>query len=813
MSGWAIQGGTSWGQSAKGAWPVLSGLLPHLAESYTPRTESGLALANRLEPGGTVVLVTADEIARELGAVGGTGKTQLAAAIAHTLWNQRAVDLLVWVTASSRDAVVTGYAQALADVGEPDPYGGPEAAASHFLTWLAGTDRPWLVVIDDLTDPAALEGLWPRGASGQAVVTTNRPETARHASSPRVVWIGGFSRREALNYLHTRLHADPDQWVGALDLATELGFLPITLAQAGALLADTGIDCREYRIRIVEQRGRLSAAAGIISSTVAGAGALSIDLADRLPPVGLAWPALVLTCLLDPNGIPGTVLTSQAACAFLSQYAGGASVNEAQARTAVRNLARVGLVTIDTTSAARTIWAHTVVQALARQALPAGEYEQAGLAAADALAEVWPQHGASPVLEQALRDCTAKLRQATGALLWSPEPHPVLLRAGDSLASAGLAGSAVGYWQAMIDAIRPILGPVDLRTIRVRARLADAYQAAGQHSDAIAVDERLLADCERGLGPEHPDTLNARSSLSRAYSAAGRAGDAIRLAERALADTERTQGPQTPDTVAARSDLAQAYLSAGLSGEAIAAFERTLAVEEQVVGPDHPDTLTARANLAHAYRAGGRLGDAIPLFERILASREKVQGPDDPDTLTARGNLASAYRAGGRMRDAIGAYKRTLADRERVQGPSHPDTITARGNLADAYHQARKLKDALPLYERTLADREQVLGPDHPDTLTARGNLASAYHSARKLTVALPLYERTLTDCERVLGPDHPDTLTSRGNLAYAYHTAGRLTEALALFKSTLADCERVLGPDHPLTVAARDNHEAAAKT
>ena len=813
MSGRAIQGSTNWGQWGKGTWPVLSGLLPHLAESYTPRTESGLALANRLEPGGTLMLVTADEIARELGAVGGTGKTQLAAAVAHTPWDQRAVDLLVWVTASSRDAVLTGYAHALGEVGEPEPYDGPETAASHFLTWLTGTDRPWLAVIDDLADPAVLEGLWPRGASGRVVVTTNRPDTARHAHRPQVMRIGGFSRREALNYLHTRLHADPDQWVGALDLATELGFLPITLAQAGALLADTGIDCREYRMRIVEQRGRLSAAAGNMSSTVAAAGALAIDLADRRRPVGLAWPALALICLLDANGIPGVVLTSHAACAFLSQFGAGTPVDEAQARAAVHNLARVGLVTIDTTSVARTVQAHTVVQALARQALSAGECEQAGRAAADALVQVWPQHGASPVLEQALRDCTAKLRQATGALLWSPECHPVLFRAGESLASAGLAESAIGYWQGVLDARQPVRGPVDPQTTGVRARLADAYQASGEHSDAIAEYERVLADCERGLGPEHPDTLNARSSLARAYGAAGRAGDAIRLAERAVAECERTQGPGHLDTLAARAELGQAYLSAGLHNEAVTVFERNLRGRDEVLGPRHPDTLTARANLAHAYRAADRLADALPLYEHTLADRERVQGPDDPDTLTARGNLASAYRAAGRMREAIGAYKRTLAERERVQGPGHPEAITARGNLADAYHQARKFKDALPLYERTLTDREQVLGPDHPDTLTARGNLASAYHSARKLNVALPLYERALADCERVLGPDHPDTLTCRGNLAHAYHTTGRLTEALALFKSTLADCERALGPDHPLTVAAHENYDAATKT
>src|SRR6266487_118605 len=170
MSGQAIHGDTIGKQSGQVAWPVLSGLIPPLAESYTPRTESGLALAGSLEPGETAVLVTADDTARELGAVGGTGKTQLAAAIAHTLWDRRAVDLLVWVTVSGRDAVLAGYAQAMGDVGEPEPYRGPQAAASHFQSWLAETDRPWLAVLDDLTDPAVLDGLWPWGAGGRVVV-------------------------------------------------------------------------------------------------------------------------------------------------------------------------------------------------------------------------------------------------------------------------------------------------------------------------------------------------------------------------------------------------------------------------------------------------------------------------------------------------------------------------------------------------------------------------------------------------------------------------------------------------------------------
>ena len=812
MSVLAVHGGIT-GQSGQVAWPVLSGLMPPLADSYTPRAESGPDPADNLHPGETVVLVTAGDATRALGGMGGTGKTQLAAAIAHTLWTRGAVDLVLWVTASSRDAVLTGYAQALGDVGLPDPHEGPEVAAPHFLAWLAETPRPWLAVLDDLSDPAVLDGLWPGGTHGRVLVTTNRPDAALRAHSPRAVELGPFSNRESLAYLLTRLQADRDQWTGALDLAADLGFLPIALAQAGTFMAYTGIDCREYRTRMADWRQRLAAGNGGPPPAVADTGALALEFADRLPPAGLARPMLALISMLDPNGIPGAVLTTPAACAFLSRF-GAAPVDEVQARTAVHALGRLGLVTIDTTSAARTVRVHELVQAASRQSLSTAECDAAALAAADALLQAWPPPQAVPAASgQALRDCTARLHQIAGVLLWNPECHPVLVRAGQCLDSAGLAGPAIAYWQSMIDIGRPTLGATHAHTILASDRLAAAYDAAGRHMDAIPVHERVLAERERELGPAHPDTLNARNSLARTYRAAGRGGDAVRLAERALADCERIQGPGHPDSLGARSELAQACLSAGLRDEAIAVFEIALAGQERALGPHHPDTLTARANLAHAYRAAGRPKDAISLFEQTVADRERGQGGDHPDTLAARGGLASAYRAAGRLRDAIGAYKRVLADRERVQGPDHPDTLTACANLADTYHLANKLKDALPLYERTFADRERVQGPGHPDTITACGNLASAYHSARKLTMALPLYERTLADCERVHGADHPDTLASLGNLAHAYHTAGRLTEALAVFERTLAECERVLGPGHQLTETARENYRAAAQT
>ena len=816
--------------AGSGSGVLLSGTVPPLADAYYPREQSGPGLASSIRPGETVVLIHGEETELMPATQGGTGKTQLAVEFTHVMWNARAVEILIWVSATSRESIVTGFAQAANTVDASQPDEGAESAAARFVSWLAHTRRPWALVIDDLAGLSDLEGLWPSGASGRLLITTRLPasafeDVADEGRELRVVPVSGLNRREALDYVTSRLTDHPDQRIEALDLGEDLDGLPLGLAQATAVMSARRQGCREYRAQLAERVPHMAAVPGV-SAAVLGTWSLAAECAHELPPTGLAWPTLALAAMMDHHGIPGGVLTSPAACGYIAGRPSTANAaDQNMVRAAINNLAQAGLVTIDPVSPVRTVQMHASVQAAVRAYLPAADLEQVVLAAADALLETWPDGDAPPgagqlappqtgqaQLEQAMRDCAATLRACDGGLLWKPEAHPLLFRAGLSLEHGRLSEAAITYWKSMVATSTRLLGPAHANAVVARDRLAAAYEAAGRSADAISVFQTALIEREQNQGAEHPETIAARAHLAHAYQSAGRPADAISLYERTVADSARLLGPAHAVTMDARTRLAGTYQASAQPQEALAAYEALLADAERHLGAGHPTTLAARASLGAAYAAGGRVKDAIAQYQRALADQERMHGPDHPDTIAARASLASAFRAAGKPKDAITAYQRVVADRERLACPDHPDTIAARANLAYAFRSAGRLREAVPLYERTLADRVRVQGPDHRDTLTARSNLAACYQQARRLTDAIPQYERALADSERMLGAGDMETLTTRCNLATAYYTAGRLTDVVTVLQRALTDCERYLGPDHQMTQTVRENLDAATQ-
>ncbi len=702
---------------------IRAGAMPPLTEGFTARPETVPALEQALVPGAVVALVPVRAAAagEPWDWPGASGKTQLAASSAGWLWHSGRLDLLVWATATSRASVLSGYAEAAVAATGADPAGDAETVAGRFTSWLAGTSRPWLVVLDDLSGMADLDGLWPVGTAGTVIVTARDPAAIPAERRALVLPVGAFSPREALSYLMGRLIADPDQRLGAIDLVQDLGYEPLALSQASGVIASSALSCRDYRDYFTRRREHMAQAAGGVPAAAAVTWTFAAEQADRLSPRS-AQALLAMAALLDGNGIPAGVFATPAACGYLTGDGAGPADPEL-ARGALLALERVGLVATGSASTPM-VRVNPAIQAAVRAVAPGGMLDQAARAAADALLEVWPEQEPGAWSAEALRSCAASLERAAGDRLWVNGGHALLLRAGQSLDLARLAGPAITYWQ------------------------------------------ELSAVSSRVLGPDHPDTLAAGQRLAHAYLAAGRAAEAISWFQWALADRARTLGADHPATIAARLSLGRALVAAHQLTDAVAVLGAAVGDYERVRGGDHPDTIAAREELAAAYAAAGQFADAVQLYRRTLADRERTRGAQDPATIAARQKLADAYLAGNQLKNALSQYKQVLADRERISGPYHLDTIAARAALGAAYHSAGRMASALQLYEQASAGYEKVLGVNHPDTLAARANMALAYYAVGRLTDALAVLRDTASRCERVLPPGDPLTQAVGENLA-----------------------------------------------
>ncbi|MFE0652959.1 FxSxx-COOH system tetratricopeptide repeat protein [Streptomyces sp. NPDC059534] len=795
-------------------WPVEVGPVPTQATAFQSRSVLRERIDATRSAGGSVVLT------QVLAGGGGVGKTQLAAACATDFLDEGA-DLVVWAPATELQQVITQYAQAAADLQLPGATGDdPEADARALLKWLATTSRRWLVVLDDITDPATLGTWWPVSRTGTGwVLATTRLNDARLTGGGRTrIDITVYTPEESLSYLGQRL--DGDRMGHLLDdqapaLAEALGHLPLALGLAAAHMLNENLTCTQYLGRFDNRATRLADALPESADTegygrqITVALLLSLDAARSADTTGLAVPALRLAALLDPAGHPRALWAATPLLDHLTTHRpDDTPVTEAEAHSVLQLLHRYALITYDTPAEPRALRIHALTARAVLEDTPEAELRDLAVVVAQGLVSIWPETDQSqPDFAAALRTNTDTLARHAHDHLWDSEGgRLVLYRAGDSLLSAGFPSAATAYWERLVPLAEAKLGEDHPELPPVRVRLAGAYRHAGRTQQAIALLEQAVPACERLLGPDHRDTLTARTNLAGSYQQAGRTQEAIGLLEQVNADRERLLGPDHPSTLAVRGNLATSYQYAGRTQEALTLLERVVADCERVLGHDHPNTLTARGSLAGSYQQAGRLQDAVDLLEQVTVDHRRVLGVDHPETLTARSNLAGSYQQAGRIHEAIGLLERLVTDCERLAGPDHPRTLTVRGNLAGSYRGAGRTHEAVDGLERLLADCERILGPDHPNTLSVRGNLASSYQQAGHTQRATALLEQVAADHERLLGHDHPSSLTARGNLANSYQQAGHTRKAIDLLEQAVADAERILGHDHPETLTARSS-------
>ncbi|WP_208720293.1 tetratricopeptide repeat protein [Amycolatopsis circi] len=789
--------------------PYRAGVVPQRAAAFQRRADAVRALEQALEHGDAAVLTgRPGPHTSVVSGLGGAGKTQVALDYAERWWAAGEAGVWVWVTAASREAVVSSYARAAADLtGVEDP--DPEQGARRLLEWLAAASARWLIVLDDVRNPADLRDLWPpASASGRVVVTTRRRDAALRTQGRCLVEVDVFTVEEAAAYLRTALADQPHLVEGSAELAVELGCLPLALAQASAYMLDRDLSCADYHNRWKDRRRRLTSLVpepeGLPDdhrATVATTWSLSVEQADRLEPAGVAGVLLEVASVLDPNGIPSALFSSSAVVQLVAARTGGEAAAEL-ARDGLGCLHRLNLITRDPRQG--IVRMHAMVQRATRDALPSGRRRDLALTAADALLRIWPNDERDAVLGQMLRANAAALAETGSDRTWEPAGHEVFRRAGKSLGNIGLVADAREYFQCLHTTVARQLGPDHPDTLTTRHSLATWRGLAGDPAGAVSAFEELLSDRLRVLGRDHLDTLNGSAALANSRGLAGDpAGAAAAFAE-LLANQLRVLGPEHPHTLAARAALASWRGQAGDPAGAVSALEELLADRLRLASPDDPDALTIRHNLAHHRAKAGDLAGAVSAFEEVLSDRLRVLGPDHPDTLTTRHGLTVWRGLAGDPVGAAAAFEELLSDQLRVLGPDHPDTLRTRASLATSRGSAGDPVGAAAAFEELLSDQLRVLGPDHPHVLDTRSVLASSRGTAGDPAGAAAALEELVSDCLRVQGPDHPGTLITRHNLAHFRGLAGDLAGAVSAFEELLSDRLRVLGPDHSDTLITR---------
>ncbi|MFD0689904.1 FxSxx-COOH system tetratricopeptide repeat protein [Actinomadura fibrosa] len=769
------------------------------------------ALTGPSSAGGTGTLVVQQRVGTVHG-LGGIGKSALAAHWAAARLDEHAATW--WITADTPAHVTQGLAALGAALDESLADRSLEVLAEHALGWLAA-HRGWLLVLDNVVDPADVEQLLARVRTGRIVVTT-RTATGWDRLTGHVLRLDVLTQAQAVDLLTrivtgVRPNAALD---GAAELAEELGQLPLALRQAAGFIAETGMTPAAYLDLLARYPASTYGQAPAdtpVDRTIARVWHATLDHLRVSTP--LAGHLLRVLAWYAPDRIPRSLLDPG-----LSPDGARAPADPVMVHAAVARLAAYNMITQDEDG--RTLSVHRLVQALARTPDEAdphrkpGDVARARAEAAGLLCTAVLPDVEDPAVWAALRslvphaDALTDRVDAGGDL----SIYVICSRVGNFLRGQGLLNRAITYLQRSLDVAEHLTDSDHFLTMHARTDLGLAYRDTSEPERAVPLLLQNVLDCERLLGDDHPDTLSSRHNLAYAYQKLGDLEQAVPLHEQTLAARERVLGEDHFQTLISRNNLALAYAEAGQPERALPLHERNLADRRRILGEDHSHTLSSGNNLASVYEKIGDLERAVALYEETLAGYVRTLGEDHPDALAAKGNLAYAYENAGNPEQAVALGEEALAGCERALDVDHPLTLRIRVSLAHAYEAVGDLKRAIQLQEHVVDEHARRSGDDHIDTLVARSNLGHFYKSSGDAQRAVSVYEAAVAGLSRTCGDDDPNTVGARSNLAQAHHLAGDPRGAIALFERAFEDCVRVLGEDDPLTLSCGNNMAHAYK-
>jgi hypothetical protein len=532
-------------------------------------------------------------------------------------------------------------------------------AAVHAV--LARSQTGWLLVFDSVPDFEAVKAFLPPAGPGRVLITSQ----SQHWPAGWPIEVPVLDSEVAAQFLAARTGmADQDV---ALQLAAELGGLPLALEQAAAFMQVTGTPPIQYLSLYRARQADLLArgeAAGHREHVAATLGLALSRLGQDAPE---AAGLMRLMAFLAPEPVPLGLLVDEPLAV--------ADAVAALRRYSLVSPADDGLIQV-----------HRLVQAVTRAQLTDAEVNQWKQVVAALVEKAIPADGRPPAAWAA---GTALLPHARTALELTSKG---IRRVAQALGFSGSYSTARDLFSLIAEAHQGSdeYGPEHPTTLFTRHELAHWTGDAGDVAGARDQYAALVPIRERVQGAEHHLTLATRNQLARRTGEAGDAAAARDQLMVLLPIQERVVGPEHHDTITTRANLAN---WTGLTGDAASAREQyaaLLPLRERLLGPEHPETLITRSNLASWTGRSGDAASARDQYSTLVPIHERVLGPEHPSTLITRGSLANWTGNIGDAASARDQFAALLSISERVLGSGHPTTQGIRTSLAHWAEQAEE---------------------------------------------------------------------------------------------------------------------------
>ena len=244
---------------------------------------------------------------------------------------------------------------------------------------------------------------------------------------------------------------------------------------------------------------------------------------------------------------------------------------------------------------------------------------------------------------------------------------------------------------------------VDEEIFLVFVTLGRFYKGKGLYQVAEFWYQQLVKVCQTLFTGDHPHVATSLNNLAGLYHSQGKYSEAEPLYLDALEMTKRLFTGDHPDVATSLNNLAVLYRSQGRYSKAEPLYLDALEMTKRLFTGDHPDVANSLNNLAIFYQSQGRYSEAEPLFLDALEMRRRLFTGDNPDVANSLNSLAIFYQSQGRYSEAEPLYFEALAMFERVQGTNHPNTITVRNNLQFLQQQLIPLPFYIGLLNNLLA--------------------------------------------------------------------------------------------------------------